>query len=41
MKRRGKLASHALDFVLFSSVIFSFPFLWLARRLSSGQPRTP
>jgi hypothetical protein len=33
MKRRGKLASLALDFVLFSSVILSFPFLWLGRKL--------
>jgi hypothetical protein len=23
----------ALDFVLFASVIFSFPFLWLARKV--------
>ena len=34
MKRRGKVAALGLDFVLFSSVIVSFPFLWLVRRVT-------
>ena len=39
MTRRGRAAGLALDFVLFYAVIFSFPFLWLARQVLPRRPR--
>jgi hypothetical protein len=38
MRRLRKLG---LDFVLFSSVLFTFPVLWLARPFTRRRVRTP